>query len=84
MTHQNKHYILFLTISAVIFLIGIFVILGGCYGILGVSREIFEGIETSIQTVPLYVFLLIGGLISTFGTVSFGVTLHAWLKHLEK
>jgi len=77
MTHQNKHYILFLTISSIIFLIGIF-------GILGVSREIFEEIETSIQTVPLYVFLLIGGLISTFGTVSFGVTLHAWLKHLEK
>lgn len=84
MTHQNKHYILFLTISAVIFLIGIFVILGGCYGILGVSREIFEGIETSIQTVPLYVFLLIGGLISILGTVSFGVTLHTWLNHLEK
>lgn len=80
MIYQNKNYVFFLMISAVIFLIGIFVILGGCYGILGVSREIFEGIETSIQTVPLYAFLLIGSLISTFGTVSFGITLHAWLN----
>ena len=28
MTHQNKHYILFLTISSIIFLIGIFCYLG--------------------------------------------------------